>query len=270
MATLLTQIKIKRDTYDNLKNVVLAAGEPAIAIIPNPGTKPDEAFGHMQFAVGDGSKTFAELSLKIKDGVTNLTGTGAANQIALFTGANDIKGCEVYIDSSRVMSGITQMQINNAENVAPLTINKKALVTNLDADYLDGQHGSYYFSSDWLGFTENAANGNFPLLKDSNNKLYVNISSAVSNKKITIAGNDITITNPNFTLNQNSDQTVTLTVSKNSSGARPQDAIVSAVASGTIQSNNYQVSYTPSGQSGAVVGATIAYDQALQAVKFIF
>ena len=37
MATLLTQIKIKRDTYDNLKDKVLAAGEPAIAILSNPG-----------------------------------------------------------------------------------------------------------------------------------------------------------------------------------------------------------------------------------------
>ena len=45
---------------------------------------------------------------------------------------------------------------------------------------------------------------------------------------------------------------------------------MSAVADGTIQSNNYQISYTESGTSNVNVGATMVYDQALKAIKFVF
>ena len=276
MATLLTQIKIKRDTYDNLKDKVLAAGEPAIAILSNPGDP--EAFGHLQFAVGDGKQTFSNLSLKIKDGVTNLTGTGAENAIAVFTGqnnGNDIVGRSVTINTNSEMAGVKQISIENGADQAPLVITNKVLVNNLNAQYLNGQDHTYYFNKDnHLGYTTNAASGLFAVLQDSTSKkLYVNISSAVSNKTITLSGSDITINNKktdSYTLNQASDKTFTIAVSKNSSGARAANSIVSAVADGTIQSHNYQLSYTASGTSNVNVGATMVYDQALQAIKFVF
>lgn len=263
MATLLSQIKIRRGTAAELDAMspVLAVGEPAFST----DTK--------YFAVGDGSNKFSDLALKIKDGVTNISGaTDCANQIAVFSNnaGDDIEGRNVTISDKAVMAGVTQIQINNADNDAPLTINKPVLVTNLNADLLDGKQGADYFSSDWLGFTADVANGNFPLLKDSNNQLYVNISSAVSNKVITLTGTDVSITNPSFGLNQASDQTITIAVTKSSSGARAQNSIVSAVADGTIQSNNYQLSYTASGTSTVNVGATMVYDQALKAIKFVF
>ena len=38
----------------------------------------------------------------------------------------------------------SQLQITTAAAVPPLTVNQTALVTNLNADLLDGQHGAYY------------------------------------------------------------------------------------------------------------------------------
>jgi hypothetical protein len=49
MATLITQIKVRRDTAANFKNVVLSQGEPGYAT----DTK--------KFVIGDGSTTFENL-----------------------------------------------------------------------------------------------------------------------------------------------------------------------------------------------------------------
>lgn len=268
MATLLSQIKIRRGTAAELDAMspVLAVGEPAFST----DTK--------YFAVGDGSSKFSDLALKIKDGVTNISGaTNCANQIAVFSNnaGDDIVGRNVTINDQAIMAGVKQISIENGTNQAPLVIANKVLVSNLNAQYLNGQDHTYYFNKDnHLGYTTNAASGLFAVLQDSTNKkLYVNISSAVSNKTITLSGSDITINNKatdSFTLNQNSDKTLTIAVSKNSSGARAANSIVSAVADGTIQSNNYQISYTASGTSNVNVGATMVYDQALKAIKFVF
>lgn len=45
----------------------------------------------------------------------------------------------------------SQLQIVTAAGVPPLTVNQTALVINLNADYLDGQHGAYYL--DCANFT---------------------------------------------------------------------------------------------------------------------
>ena len=269
MATLLTQIKIKRDTYDNLKDKVLAAGEPAIAILSDPGNP--EAFGHLQFAVGDGKQTFSNLSLKIKDGVTNLTGKGAENAIAVFTGqnnGNDIVGRNVTINDKAIMAGVKQISIENDADKAPLVIANKVLVDNLNADLLDGKQGSAYFTSDNLKFQKTTTQ--LPVAADGKNQLYVDIRSVVSNATITLKGTDMSITNPSFTLNQADNQEITLTVTKESSGGRKEGSIVSARGTGIIQSNEYEISYTVSGDSTIKVGATMVYDQALKAVKFVF
>ena len=50
MATLVTQIEFRNDTYENLKNIVLAESEPAYATDTG------------QFVIGDGKSTFAELA----------------------------------------------------------------------------------------------------------------------------------------------------------------------------------------------------------------
>ena len=272
MATLLTKIQIKRDTYENLKDVQLAAGEPAIAIMPNPGSPEDP--GHLQFAIGDGVKTFKDLSLKIKDGVTNLTGTGRVNQIAVFTdnGGNDIVGSLAVVDKDGNFLTPGQIQ-TTILNKAPLIVSSKVLVSNLNADLLDGKEGADYFSEDWLGFTENASAGNFPLRKDANNKLYVNVANAVSNKTITFKGADISVnskTSDSFTLNQSTDKEMVISITKDPKGNRAINSIVSAVASGTLQSNNYQVSYVKSSDQSLQVGTTLMYDQIDEALKFIF
>jgi hypothetical protein len=260
MATLLTQIKVRRGTAAALDAMspVLAVGEPAFSTDTH------------RFAIGDGEHSFSELALRIKDGVTNVSGaTNCINQIAVFSSnaGDDIVGRNVTISNQAVMAGVTQIQINNAENNAPLTINKPVLVTNLNADLLDGKQGSAYFTSDNLGFQKTPTK--LPVAID-NNKLYVDIESVASNAQITLTGSDISITNNSFTLNQAEGQTITLAVAKNSSGARAQNSIVSAVADGTIQSHNYQLSYTASATSDVHVGATMVYDQALKAIKFVF
>lgn len=45
----------------------------------------------------------------------------------------------------------SQLQITTAAAVPPLTVNQTALVTNFNADLLDGQHGAYYATAASLG-----------------------------------------------------------------------------------------------------------------------
>ena len=45
----------------------------------------------------------------------------------------------------------SQLQIVTAAGVPPFTVNQTALVINLNADLLDGQHGSYYAAASSLG-----------------------------------------------------------------------------------------------------------------------
>lgn len=283
MAILKTRIQIKRDEYSNLENHVLEPGEPAIAIMKTPGSP--EGHGHMQFAVGDGVTPFKDLSLKLKDGVTNVSGLGGMQSvkdaIAVFTNPNDIRPRAVFINENNTITGAKQISIANDANVSPLVITNPVLVSNLNADLLDGQHGSYYFSEEWinsgLATEANAKLGIFPLLIDKtdteNPYLYVNVSQAVSNATITLKnGSDIKINNldaDTFTLNGEA-KTFNFSVSKEPNGGRNAGAIVSAISQGTIQSNAYEISYTPAAQGAAVMAATMTYDDNLEAIRFIF
>lgn len=261
MATLLSQIKLRRGTAAELDAMspVLAVGEPAFSTDTH------------RFAIGDGKNNFSQLALTIKDGVTNVSGeTNCINQIAVFSNnaGDDIEGRNVTINDKAIMAGVTQIQITNAEGQAPLTIYQPELVTNLNADLLDGKQGSAYFTSDNLKFQKTTRQ--LPVAIDSKNQLYVDIGSVASDATITLKGTDMSITSPSFTLNQASNQEITLEVTKYPSGGRTKGSIVSARENGTIQSNEYEISYTVSGSSTINVGATMVYDQALKAVKFVF
>lgn len=76
MASLLTQIKVRKDTYANLDNMdtPLAVGEPAFA--HDTG----------DYAVGDGSSKFSAICFSLKEGVTS-NGISTDNAIARFDGA---------------------------------------------------------------------------------------------------------------------------------------------------------------------------------------
>lgn len=283
MAMLKTQIQIKRDEYSNLENHVLQAGEPAIAIMSSPGNP--EVHGHMQFAVGDGVTPFKDLSLKLKDGVTNVSGLGGLqdvkNAIAVFTNPNDIRPRSVFINENSVISGAKQISISNDANVSPLVITNPVLVNNLNADLLDGKDGSYYFNETWIDSSlENTSLGIFPLLINTENaeqpRLYVNVSKAVSDATITLKNKtgeaDIKINSldtDTFTLN-GSAKSFEFSVAKVAHGGRGAGAIVSAISQGTIQSNAYELSYTPPAQSGAIMAATMTYDDNIEAIRFIF
>lgn len=261
MATLLTQIKVRRGTAAALDAMspVLAVGEPAFST------------DTLRFAIGNGKDSFSDLALKIKDGVTNVTGaTNCINQIAVFSNntGDDIVGRNVTINDKAIMAGVKQINIENGANQAPLVIANNVLVDNLNADLLDGKQGSAYFTSDNLKFQETTTQ--LPVAADGNNQLYVDIHSVVSNATITLKGTDMSITNPSFTLNQADNQEITLEVTKEPSGGRKEGSIVSARGTGIIQSNEYEISYTVSGSSAINVGATMVYDQALKAVKFVF
>ncbi len=96
-------------------------------------------------------------------GDVTATTPGVANRIALFTAGNDItsswlaqNGATLELDSSYNLSVLggnitangtvsgTQLISTVSSGTAPLTVTSNTLVTNLNADLLDGQHGSYY------------------------------------------------------------------------------------------------------------------------------
>lgn len=265
MATLLSQIKLRRGTAAELDAMspVLAVGEPAFSTDTH------------RFAIGDGKHNFSQLALRIKDGVTNVSGeANCINQIAVFSNnaGDDIEGRNVTINDQAIMAGVKQINIENDADKAPLVIANKVLVSNLNAQYLNGQDHTYYFNhKNHLGYPTNAESGLFAVLQDSTSKkLYVDIGSVANNATITLKGTDMSITNPSFTLNQADNQEITLTVAKEPSGGRTKGSIVSARETGIIQSNEYEISYTASGSSTINVGATMVYDQALKAVKFVF
>lgn len=74
MASLLTQIKVRKDTYANIKDLVLTQGEPGFA--HDTG----------DYAVGDGTNKFSDICFSLKEGVTS-NGTSTDNAIARFDGA---------------------------------------------------------------------------------------------------------------------------------------------------------------------------------------
>ena len=89
MATLLTQLKVRRDTYANMKTVKLAQGEPGFA------------YDTGDYAVGDGSSEFQNICFKLQDGVIN-NGASTDNAIARFDGTSGrvIQNSSVTIDDS--------------------------------------------------------------------------------------------------------------------------------------------------------------------------
>lgn len=104
------------------------------------------------------------LSLKIYQGaalgwrgipvLTNIQGT--ANQITVtITGANATLSLPQNINVAATPT-FSSMTLSTSSG-APLTVNSASLVTNLNADKLDGQHGSYYL--DYTNLTNKPAVG---------------------------------------------------------------------------------------------------------------
>lgn len=89
MASLLTQIKVRKDTYENIKNLVLTQGEPGFA--HDTG----------DYAVGNGTNKFSDICFKLQKGVIN-NGASTDNAIARFDGTTGrvIQNSSVTIDDS--------------------------------------------------------------------------------------------------------------------------------------------------------------------------
>lgn len=74
MASLLTQIKVRKDTYANIKDLVLTQGEPGFA--HDTG----------DYAVGNGTNKFSDICFKLQKGVIS-SSESADNAVARFDGA---------------------------------------------------------------------------------------------------------------------------------------------------------------------------------------
>lgn len=127
MATLTTQIKVRRDTYEAIKNVVLAQGEPGFA------------YDTGAYAVGDGSSKFSAICFKLKDGVIN-TGTSTDNAVARFDGTTGqiIQNSGIIVDDNNNLTtkGLIKIQNGSASgafvlgadvNAITLTANQRKL-----------------------------------------------------------------------------------------------------------------------------------------------
>jgi hypothetical protein len=92
--------------------------------------------------------------------------TGTAGFISMFTDAHELGNSVMRQDTGKIGIGIApaevlhvagnilatgQLKSTVATGAAPLVVSSVTLVTNLNADFLDGQHGSYYL--DWNNFT---------------------------------------------------------------------------------------------------------------------
>lgn len=89
MASLLTQIKVRKDTYENIKDLVLTQGEPGFA--HDTG----------DYAVGNGTNKFSDICFKLQKGVIN-NGTSTDNAIARFDGTTGrvVQNSEVLIQDN--------------------------------------------------------------------------------------------------------------------------------------------------------------------------
>lgn len=89
MASLLTQIKVRQDTYENIKDLVLTQGEPGFA--HDTG----------DYAVGNGTNKFSDICFKLQKGVIN-NGTSTDNAIARFDGTTGrvVQNSEVLIQDN--------------------------------------------------------------------------------------------------------------------------------------------------------------------------
>lgn len=102
-----------------------------------------------------------------------------------------------YIDTSNNTFRIADFQANNV-TFGKITTSSSDLVSNLNADYLDGQHGSYYSSVTYAQSIYDAANSSYSLAQsaynEANNKtipgsgaLSVSVSSTVGNTNTSIS-----------------------------------------------------------------------------------
>jgi len=90
-----------------------------------------------------------------------LTGTGTANRFVVWTGTSTVASSNLFYNGGNVGVGVNpgyqfevagsirysnQLSSTVATGTAPLDVTSTTLCINLNADLLDGQHGSYYLS----------------------------------------------------------------------------------------------------------------------------
>ena len=112
MASLLTQIKVRKDTYESIQNLVLAQGEPGFA--HDTG----------DYAVGDGTKKFSDICFKLHEGVIN-NGTSTDKAIARFDGTTG----RIIQDSTAIISDDGHLSINTTSDTTMTTPAIKVLHT---------------------------------------------------------------------------------------------------------------------------------------------
>jgi hypothetical protein len=128
----------------------------------------------------DGNPTIAN------SGVTNLTGT--ANQISVTAATGDVTLSLPQNIHTGATPTFARLTLSQATGTAPFTVTSTTVVTNLNADLLDGQQGSFYLDTSSTAQTKSgnltisgtfAANGGVTLGDASGDSLTIN-SSAIS------------------------------------------------------------------------------------------
>jgi hypothetical protein len=135
--------------------------------------------------------------------------TGTSNQITVTTGAGSITLSLPQNIHSAATPTFTTLTLSQTTGTAPLTISSTTLVTNLNADLLDGQHGSYYLDSanftgtNWTDLTDGGAStlhkhdhGGQDGLSDDDHTQYALLAGRSGGQTLiggTASGNDLTL-----------------------------------------------------------------------------
>jgi hypothetical protein len=232
----------------------------------NTETIGQAAFGVANTGVTIGQAAFARANTEtIGQAAFTQANTGVTIGQAAFTQANTkfsssggtITGNTAVIG---VVTGNTFVS-TIAIGTAPLTVSSTTVVTNLNADYLDGQHGAYYTTAGNLS-------GTIPSAVLGNSTLYIGTTAVTLNRASaslaltgisSISGSAASVTNA-VTFNNGGigditgttfNGSVARTISYNSVGASPLAGSSSITTTGTVTSGTW------SGLFGAVSGANL-------------
>lgn len=280
MATLTTQIKVRRDTYEAIKNVVLAQGEPGFA------------YDTGAYAVGDGSSKFSAICFQLKDGVIN-TGTSTDNAIARFHGTTGqiIQNSTATIDDSGNMKIAGSLYVPENKYAYFGTDQLASFRANQNGAFIVGAYDSIYFrgglasndsSSDSSGITMNktvmrpeknnvvdlgastatwkdvyaatfkktGSSNNYILLGGGGHKaisdflLKNEVDDYVKNATITISAGSGLADGGSFTLNQSDNATITITHGNTSDVENITEATRTYVKSLTFDEFGHVTGYT--------------------------
>ena len=140
-----------------------------------------------------------------------------------------------------------QVTFNAAQGTAPLAVTSTTKVTNLNADLLDGQEGSYYLNYNNL-----------------NNKPTI---PTVNNATLTIQKNGTNVAT--FTANASSNVTANITVPNPTDYYWANVKVSSSSSTATIPSVQ-KIGITGSTTATTTAAVTMEYDSSYKALKFVF